>query len=184
MWQTNGRWFAVIVKMEETMEFNFYPWKLEIDVEKTRTLYDKKSFAVDEEANRILISKLTKEQRTFLDSLGVDSAKIQVHKKEYDLSEEECGEDELHSLEVAFLLCGKFLAAPADQIEMYKDEDIYGRNMVPEDLDIEIVDTDELFTSIEFGIGLRFKHPISHFEGDEYTNWECGYVCGSTIFYY
>ena len=81
------------------MEFNFYPWKLEIDVEKTRTLYDKKSFAVDEEANRILISKLTKEQRTFLDSLGVDSAKIQVHKKEYDLSEEECGEDELHSWE-------------------------------------------------------------------------------------
>ena len=63
------------------MEFNFYPWKLEIDVEKTRALYAKKTFAVDEEVNQILLSKLTKEQRDFLDSLGVDPAKIQVHKK-------------------------------------------------------------------------------------------------------
>lgn len=166
------------------MEFNFYPWKLEIDVEKTRELYAKKTFAVDEEANQILLSKLTKEQRDFLDSLGVDPEKIQVHKKEYDLSEEECDEDELRSLEVAFLLCGKFLSAPADQIEMYKDKDVYGRNIVPEDLDIEMVDTDELFAPIEFGIGLRFKHPVSHFSGDEYMSWDCGYVCGSTIFYY
>ena len=166
------------------MEFNFYPWKLEIDVEKTRALYVKKTFAVDEEANRILLSKLTKEQRAFLDSLGVNPAKIQVYKKKYDLSEEECEEKELHSLEVTFLLCGKFLAAPADQIEMYKDKDVYGRNIVPEDLDIEMVDTDELFAPIEFGIGLRFKHPVSHFEGKEYTSWDCGYVCGSTILYY
>ena len=147
------------------MEFNFYPWKLDIDVEKTKALYAEKTFAVDEAANRILISKLTKEQRDFLDSLGVDPSKIQVHKKEYDLSKEECDEDELRSLEVAFLLCGKFLSTPADQIEMYKDEDVYGRNIVPEDLDIEMVDTDELFAPIEFGIGLRFKHPVSHFEG-------------------
>ena len=166
------------------MEFNFYPWKLDIDVEKTKALYAEKTFAVDEAANRILISKLTKEQRDFLDSLGVDPSKIQVHKKEYDLSKEECDEDELRSLEVAFLLCGKFLSTPADQIEMYKDEDVYGRNIVPEDLDIEMVDTDELFAPIEFGIGLRFKHPASHFEGDEYTSWDCGYVCGSTILYY
>lgn len=166
------------------MEFNFYPWKLDIDVEKTKALYVEKTFAVDEEANRILLSKLTKEQRDFLDSLGVDSTKIQVHKKEYDLSEEECDEDELRSLEVAFLLCGKFLSAPADQIEMYKDEDVYGRNIVPEDLEVEMVDTDELFAPIVFGIGLRFKHPLSHFSGDEYMSWDCGYVCGSTIFYY
>lgn len=38
------------------MDFNFYPWKLDIDVEKTRALYAEKTFAVDEEANRILIS--------------------------------------------------------------------------------------------------------------------------------
>lgn len=101
------------------MEFNFYPWKLDIDVEKTKALYAEKTFAVDEAANRILISKLTKEQRGFLGSLGVDPSKIQVHKKEYDLSKEECDEDELRSLEVAFLLCGKFLSTPADQIEMY-----------------------------------------------------------------
>lgn len=63
------------------MEFNFYPWKLDIDVEKTKALYVEKTFAVDEEANRILLSKLTKEQRDFLDSLGVDSTKIQVHKR-------------------------------------------------------------------------------------------------------
>lgn len=111
------------------MEFNFYPWKLEIDVEKTRELYAKKTFAVDEEANQILLSKLTKEQRDFLDSLGVDPSKMQVHKKEYDLSEEECDEDELRSLEVAFLICGKFLSAPADQIEMYKDKDVYRNNI-------------------------------------------------------
>lgn len=166
------------------MEFNFYPWKLDIDVEKTKALYAEKTFAVDEAANRILISKLTKEQKDFLGSLGVDPSKIQVHKKEYDLSKEECDEDELRSLEAAFLLCGKFLSAPADQIEMYKDEDVYGRNIVPEDLDIEMVDTDELFAPIEFGIGLRFKHPVSHFEGKEYTSWDCGFVCGSTIFYY
>lgn len=54
---------------EGTMEFNFYPWKLDIDVEKTKALYAEKTFAVDEAANRILISKLTKEQRDFLDSL-------------------------------------------------------------------------------------------------------------------
>ena len=166
------------------MEFNFYPWKLDIDVEKTKALYAEKTFAVDEAANRILISKLTKEQKDFLGSLGVDPEKIQVHKKEYDLSKEECDEDELRSLEVAFLLCGKFLSTPADQIEMYKDEDVYGRNIVPEYLDIEMVDTDELFAPIEFGIGLRFKHPVSHFEGNEYTSWDCGFVCGSTIFYY
>ena len=166
------------------MVVTFYPWKLEIDVEKTRVLYAKETFAVDEEANQILLSILTQEQRDFLDSLGVDPAKIQVHKKEYDLSEEECKEKELHSLEVAFLVCGKFLSAPADQIEMYKDEDVYGRNLVPEDLEIEMIDTDELFAPIEFGIGLRFKHPVSHFSGDEYMSWDCGYVCGSTIFYY
>ena len=166
------------------MEFNFYPWKLEIDVEKTRALYAKKTFAVDEEANQILLSKLTKEQRNLLNSLGVDPAKIQVHKKRYDLSEEEYEEKELHSLEVAFLVCGKFLSAPSEQIEMYKDEEVYEKNIVPENLDIEMVDTDELFAPIEFGIGLRFKHPVSHFSGDEYMSWDCGYVCGSTIFYY
>ena len=111
------------------MEFNFYPWKLEIDVEKTRVLYAKETFAVDEEANQILLSILTQEQRDFLDSLGVDPSKMQVHKKEYDLSEEECDEDELRSLEVAFLICGKFLSAPADQIEMYKDKDVYRNNI-------------------------------------------------------
>lgn len=47
------------------MEFNFYPWKLEIDVEKTRALYAKETFAVDEAANQILLSILTKEQRIF-----------------------------------------------------------------------------------------------------------------------
>lgn len=167
------------------MEFNFYPWKLDVDVEKTKRLYSERSFAVDEEANQILLSILTEEQKEFLNALGVDPAKIQVAKKTYDLSEEECEEKEIHSLAAAFLVCGKFLAAPADQIEMYKDADVYGKNIVPENLDIEMVETeDALCTSLEFGIGLRFKHPISHFDGEEYMNWDCGYICGSTLFYY
>ena len=44
------------------MEFNFYPWKLDIDVEKTKALYVEKTFAVDEEAIRILLSNRTKDQ--------------------------------------------------------------------------------------------------------------------------
>lgn len=75
----------------------------------------------------------------------------------------------MRSLTVAFLVCGKFLAAPADQIEMYKDEDVYGKNIVPQNLDLEMIETeDPLCTSLKFGIGLRFKHPISHFDGKEY----------------
>ena len=37
----------------------------------------------------------------------------------------------------------------------------------------------------EFGLGtgIRFKHPILHYEGEQYQEWNCGYVYGAILIY-
>ena len=47
------------------MIFEFYPWKIEVDVEKTRKYYQTEDMSSDKELNNIVNSKLTEGQQEF-----------------------------------------------------------------------------------------------------------------------
>ncbi len=69
--------------------------------------------------------------------------------------------------------------------ELYQDEEYYGEKF---DLThIESICSDENpLLSYDFdglGTGIRFKHPILHFEGEQYKKWDCGYVYGAILIY-
>ena len=82
---------------------------------------------------------------------------------------------------------GRFAAMPADQIELYQDEEVYGIEIPADSLESIHGDDENMLLSYDdlgLGIGLRFKHPISQFQGAQYEKWDCGYICGMTLIYY
>lgn len=71
---------------------------------------------------------------------------------------------------------------PKEQLEFYLDEEIYGTSI---DLNsvksISIDECGELAAYDELGLGIRFKPPISHFEGSQFEEWNGGFINGALI---
>lgn len=65
---------------------------------------------------------------------------------------------------------------------MYQDEEKIGQSI---DLDvIQCIGTDRLITYDGFGLsgtGMRFRHSVSHFEEQQFQEWNCGFVNGTLI---
>lgn len=75
---------------------------------------------------------------------------------------------------------------PANQIELYQDEEYYGEKFDLSHVESVSSGEEELLLSYDFdgrGTGIRFKHPILHFEGEQYKQWDCGYVYGALLIY-
>lgn len=158
------------------MIIEFFPWKMDVDVEKTKNFYEENDFSINKEWNEIFISRLNEKQTNFFNTLGIDLKKIEIEKSEFEENEEVP-----NIFSINFLFCGKFLAMPEEQLELYMDEEIYGTCM--EIKEVKSVPTEELsiYEELGLGIGIRFKHPVSHFEGSEFEAWDCGFINGATI---
>lgn len=65
------------------MLFELYPWKIDVDIAKTKELYENKDFSVDKEENKKFLAMLNETQRDFFRELFIDVTKIQVETVNY-----------------------------------------------------------------------------------------------------
>ena len=159
------------------MVFDFYPWKIEVDVEKTRKFYQENDYSSNKEWNKMFSDILNLSQQDFFDNLGIDLMKIEVRKNEFEDNEEVP-----FIYTINFLLCGKFLSMTKYQLDMYADEEIFGQSVVLEP--IECIEADRLITYDGLGLegtGVRFRHPASYFEESQFQEWNCGFINGTLI---
>lgn len=70
---------------EPKMMFNFYPWTLDIDVESTKQLYSENDYSTDSAANTKFTKQLSKRQKDFFMSVGINPLKIRVEETIYDI---------------------------------------------------------------------------------------------------
>lgn len=161
---------------EINMVFDFYPWKIDVDVEETRCFYQENDYSSNKEWNKMFVEVLNASQIDFYHNLGIDLMKIEVEKVDFIDNEEV---PFIYSID--FLTCGKFLSLPKQQLEVYADEDVFGKS-VEIDL-IECIETEDLVTYDGFGLGtgIRFKHPAVHFEEERFEKWDCGFIAGALI---
>lgn len=162
--------------MEITMVFDFYPWKIDVDVEKTRMFYQEKDYSSNKAWNKMFAEVLNPLQKDFFNNLGIDLMKIEIEKRDFVDNEEV---PFIYSID--FLICGKFLSLPKEQLDVYSDEEIFGKSI---NLDsVESIETDDLvaYDDLGLGTGIRFKHPATHFEEEQFGEWECGFIDGALI---
>lgn len=158
------------------MIFDFYPWKMDIDVEKTKKFYQENDYSQNKEWNKNFVNILNKEQHDFFEELGIDLMKIEIEKRDFVDNKEV---PFIYSID--FLICGRFSSLPKEQLEVYSDEEVFGASI---DLNsIESIETDGLATydGLGLGTGIRFKHPATHFEESQFEKWDCGFIDGALI---
>lgn len=158
------------------MLFDFLPWKIEVDLEKTKQFYIENDYSVNKEWNQNFSKCLNANQRAFFDTLNVDLMNVVVDRHDFEDNEEVP-----YMLSIHFFVCGKMLSMPEQQLELYMDEEVFGA-IVNKD-EIEPIETDDLITydALNLGTGIRFKHPAVLFEDEKFQKWDCGVVCGSLI---
>lgn len=67
------------------MIFDFYPWKMDIDIKATEQLYERKDYAKDRNANQTMLEAMSEKQKNFFVSVGVDILKAKVTEKVYNI---------------------------------------------------------------------------------------------------
>lgn len=163
------------------MNYLLMPWELELDVDATKELYERNNYATDQRANDEFISKLSAEQKDFFEILRVSLDKIKVDKKIYDIpADGEMPAVKMYRMAVDFLLCGKFLAVPSFQKELYSEEEIFGKEF-PEYIKVYGSAEEILSYDIGIGAGIVFKHPKLRLEDEKFQKWDCGYILGSLL---
>jgi hypothetical protein len=146
------------------MIFNLDKWVVDIDVNKTRMYYSTLPQNVNEKYVRYCNNMIVAE-RDFFNKMGVDVTRI-ITEKVYSNEED--------TYFIKFLMCGKFLSIPRQQIQMYED-------VFEEKINVDCSNEQNEVDDIKVGnIFIRFKHPLTHFENIKEC-WECGYVCGMCI---
>ena len=159
------------------MVFDFYPWKIDVDIENTRNFYQENDYSSNKEWNKMFVDVLTPIQREVFDELGIDMMKIEIRKTEFEDNEEVPFINTIN-----FLLCAKFLSMTKQQMEMNADEEIFGQSVAWDS--IECIETDSLiaYDGLDLeGTGIRFRHPASYFEESRFQEWDCGFINGSLI---
>lgn len=158
------------------MVFDFYPWKIEVDIEKTRKFYQENDFSSNMEWNNKFAALLNPVQKDFFNNLGIDFMKIEIEKRDFVDNEEVP-----YIYSVNFLFCGRFLRMPKEQLDVYSDEEIFGASI--ERKFIASIETDDLvvYDGLGLGTGIRFKHPATHFEDEQFEEWDCGFIDGALI---
>ena len=70
------------------MVFDFYPWKIDVDIENTRNFYQENDYSSNKEWNKMFVDVLTPIQKEVFDELGIDMMKIEIRKTEFEDNEE------------------------------------------------------------------------------------------------
>ncbi len=164
------------------MRVDAYPWLLDVDISATKEYYAQHDHAVDRVVNQKFIQRLSPKQKMFFADLGVDLSRVKAEEKTYDIPEEkELLGVNLYRLFMDFILCGKFLALPDFQWEIYRDNEVLGDG-VPKDLEIRHLSEDgQIFFQLE-NLNIVFKHPVFRMEeGSPNRKWNCGYIIGSIL---
>lgn len=158
------------------MVFDFYPWKIEVDIEKTRKFYQENDFSSNMEWNNKFAALLNPVQKDFFNNLGIDFMKIEIEKRDFVDNEEVP-----YIYSINFLFCGRFLSMPKEQLDVYSDEEVFGASIDQDS--IEGIETDDLvvYDGLGLGTGIRFKHPATHFEDEQFEKWDCGFIDGALI---
>lgn len=77
-----------------------------------------------------------------------------------------------------FMMCGKFLAIPQFQKDIYGSDELVKK--FPDSL--EIVKEGSLpVYDIALGKGIVFKHPCTRFDTEAFQTWDCGYLIGTIL---
>ena len=142
------------------MIFEFYPWKIEVDIEKTRKYYQTEDMSSDKELNNIVNSKLTEVQREFFNKLGVDISRIDVSRSK------------LGHFQLGFYMSGCIKGMPVGQKEIF--EKVFPV-VCPQD--IELYSTENILYEVD-GMIFRPKHPCSYLCDETYNVWDCGFFYG------
>lgn len=164
------------------MIFEFKPWKLDIDIDLTKQIYNDNDYSIDKNINKEFIENLSNEQLAFFKLLGIDLNKIDVDKKVYDISEdEEALSKKIYRMSINFLMKGKILSLPKFQKDLYSDKDVFGKEF-PTTIKVISSKNEYLETyDIGIGMGIVFKHPCFHYDDDKFKSWNCGYVLGALL---
>ena len=163
------------------MLFEFYPWTIEADSEKTKAFFKKHDISVDRDVNRRFIKALTENQLAFFESLGVDPERIYIDEQEYCIPPEDgMPECQLFKMSIHFLICGEFKALPQFQKSLYSDPDFFGDEL-PKDLKIVKSREDDLPSYDVDGLKFVFKHPKFRNNNPMFDSWNCGYILVSSL---
>ena len=158
------------------MIFEFYPWKIDIDVEATRQLYLSNDYAEDKRINKKIYDGMSEKQKAFFLSLGVDIMKVRAEETVHADPGEGAGRTAVRRID--FLFCGRFLMLPEYQGRLYRDEEAFGENF-PGTLKIVPMTEGERIPVFDIdGLPCIFKHPCSLSDGPEFEKWDCGHILG------
>ncbi|MGN0414858.1 MAG: hypothetical protein ACI4FX_05150 [Agathobacter sp.] len=163
------------------MQAEYYPWKVEFDVDKTKKYYAEHDLAENKEDNDTVMRLLSEKQRAFFEMLGVDLSRVRVERTDF------AGDKGKTLYEVRFLMSGSLKAIPSFQAQVYTDPETFGKRIRKL---VEVVDMDPAKT-LEWknkdkgnnidGMMVSFKHPGIFYDEDEFRDWDCGYVCGIAL---
>lgn len=165
------------------MIFEFVPWQLDVDIEATRSFYVSNDYSKNKTLNYNFIESLTKEQKCFFDSLGVDLSKIEIDEALYNIPEDgEMPSLKIKRVSVHFLIKGKILALPQYQKDLYQDVEVFG-TAFPDSIKVLSSNEEDYLKTYNNGIGagIVFKHPCFHYDNEYFKEWDCGYILGSIL---
>lgn len=156
------------------MIFNFYPWRIDVDIEATKQIYIEKEHTMSKE----LYEKLSEKQKFFFASMGVDIRKIQIEERTHNIPEEN---EKFYLCTLNFLIFGKFLDIPDYQENLYSDEEVFG-NTLPDTLNIIQMPEEQSIPTFDIdGWMCVFKHPYFKFDESRFKKWDCGYILGAIL---
>ena len=148
------------------MLFEFMPWQLDVDIESTKLFYESNDYSKDKALNQDFIDSLTKEQKYFFDSLGVDLLKIEIDEAVYDIPEDgEMPSLKIKRLSVDFLMKGEILALPQYQKDLYTDEEVFWKTFP---------DTVKVLSSAD-------EDYLKTYDNEIFKEWDCGYILGTIL---
>ena len=144
------------------MIYEFYPWKIDVNKEKTIKYYQTEDMSMAREINNMVMARMTKRQKDFFENLGVNTSKILIKSK-------------LACFELKFYIAGNVVGLPKSQKEGL--ENIFPI-ICPND--VELYATDNFLCDID-GMAVRFKHPCSYFLDEAYNKWNCDFFYGMAL---
>ena len=164
------------------MLFEFYPWKIEADVEATKRLYLTNDYAKDKRINQKFYGTMSDKQKDFFISLGVDIMKTDAEEKTHSVPDEgEIPGEKIYVRSIDFLFCGRFHTIPEYQRHFYSDGEAFGEEL-PKTLKIVPMSKEEKIPVFGIdGLPCVFKHPRLRFDTPEFRKWDCGYILGSIL---
>lgn len=152
-----------------------------MDIESTKQFYAEKEYVKDRNENTKFYQHMSKKQKIFFDSLGVDMEKMEIEEKLHDIPEEEgMAAAKIYVCSINFLICGEIISLPDYQKHIYEDEEVFGKAF-PDTINVIEQPEEKLAVFDVDSLPCVFKHPCFHFDDKKFKDWDCGYVLGAIL---